>query len=532
VSRVKTVIGSGRVPPGRRFPRPAEAARVGVLLGVLSASAARAAEPATGTDYGRVRHAEGAITAVPAGSTSPRASGLNRPIVPGDRLEIENGHAEIVLADSTIVWIDHGSIVQFRELATREGDDGRSDALDLRRGRLRIETPGPDRRRAPIHVDTAAGSINLRPAGSFRIEAQADVTHLASFGGVAEVSGDEGSVLVRGGQSSSVPIHGAPTSPRLFNTEHRDAFDRYHDAREAAYVDPGEPGIATAAPAGLPEELSSDLPELAYHGTWHSLPRYGVVWRPHSASGWSPFENGFWERYPAGWVWVSQEPWGWAPYRYGRWDHAAAVGWFWIPGRMWSGGWVAFAVGASQIGWCPLDYWNQPAFHEAWSEAPDRVAGSRLDPRVWHFAPINRFGSLEASPAAGHGPPPATGSTFVITRTLPAFDPVATAREPQGFVALQEMARRTRGPTPAPCPGTVRVPFRMDEASARRAPRPGAFGDSLRPIAPGCPPAAPLADTPAPAPAGPLHRPLTGKPHAPPPETAPGTADDANAPGH
>jgi hypothetical protein len=502
-----------------------------LLIFLLFLTSASAGEPAAGTDYGRVRHAEGSMTVLRAGSGTSQALGLNRPIVAGDRLESLSGRAEVVLADTTVIWVDLNSVVEFRVLAGRGDGDRNADTIDLRRGRLRIQTPDPEQRSAAVHVDTAAGSIYLRSAGSFRIEAEDHVTHLASFGGVAEFSGDEGSVLVRGGQSSSVPIHGAPTAPRRFNMERRDTFDDYHDTRAVVYQVPGQPGSAiTGVPTGLAENLSGFLTELSFHGTWQALPGYGVVWKPNSAPGWGPFDNGFWERYPIGWVWVSAEPWGWAPYRYGRWDHSASTGWFWIPGTVWSGGWVAFAVASTHIGWCPLNFWNRPAFQKPRGHLSGSVSGGRLDPRGCWFAPIEKFGGPDGALSGGHGPTPPVGTSFVITRTLPDFDPVTVAHQPKGYTALAELVRSKRVPLPEPCPGAARVPFQVDEVLARRATRSGALTDGLSTAAPGCPPVTSLSGASSPATPAPRQRPVApGKSPQRPSEAAPRAPDGSDS---
>jgi hypothetical protein len=456
----------------------ARRALVVLALGLVrpfgDAGDARAGDLAEGPNYARVRHVEGAMTVSRSGRGGADEAGLNRPIAPGARLESLAGRAEIELADTSLIRVDRGSVVEFRTLADHRNRYERTNLLGLRRGRLRIDTPDPEQADAVFQIDTEAGSIYLLSAGSFRIEADVGVTSLASFGGVAEFSGDGGSVLVRSGQSSLVPIGGAPTAPRRFNIARRDDFDRYHDMRSTAYDDAGEPGGAMdGVPAGIPDDVAAYAPELSSYGTWHVLPTYGVVWRPHSAAGWSPFVHGSWGWYPAGWVWISMEPWGWAPYRYGRWDYTSALGWFWIPGTAWSGAWVGFAVGPRQIGWCPLNYWNRPVFRDAWRGAPVTVTGARLDPRGWWFVPIDRFGSPAAASPPARGQRPPANTTFVITRTLPRFDPVTIARRPDGTSSLPEVVRRTRVPLPAPRPGEKGVPFRVEEARTRQAENPG-----------------------------------------------------------
>jgi hypothetical protein len=420
---------------------------LGVLIFLIGNTTA--GEPAPGETYARVRHAEGSSTVESAGIRGTLAVVVNRPIVPGDIVASHEGRVEIVLADASVVWVDRQSLVVFESLGS--GTSGEGDILiDLRRGRLHVETPGPSETHTAFRIDAEAGSIDLRSAGSFRIQSEAGVTHLASFGGVAEFSGDAGSVLVRGGQSSSVPMAGGPTSPRRFGMARRDEFDRFHDGRRVTYAGTADAGVSHEEPAGLPDGLEAFLPELSFHGTWQDHPQFGAVWRPHASATWGPFVQGSWEWYPTGWLWIAAEPWGWAPYHYGRWEHDTTTGWFWIPGSTWSGAWVAFAVGPTHIGWCPLNERNRPVFSETWAGAPEFVAGSRLDPRGWRFVPIDLFASpkTEAGPVRERSRP--GNITFVITRTLPLFDPAALAPRPEEASALPDIVRRNRVPLPEP----------------------------------------------------------------------------------
>jgi len=453
---------------------------LGCVLAVGACDDSNAGDAAEGPNYARVRHVEAGVTAASHGSGAIDEVALNRPIPPGSRLDFQAGRAEIELADSSLVWVDRGSVVDFRTLADRRNRYERTNRIALRRGRVRIDTADPACADGVFQVDTDDGSIYLLSAGSFRIEAMAGVTSLASFGGVAEFSGDAGSVLVRGGESSAVPIGGAPTAPRRFNSVRRDLFDRYRDERLKAYFDPGDPGGELGGvPAGLPEEVMPDARELSFYGTWHTVPTYGIVWRPHRPVGWGPFVHGSWRWYAAGWVWISAEPWGWAPYRYGRWDHSPALGWFWIPGAAWSGAWVAFAVGPAQIGWCPLDYWNQPVFRDAPGGAPADVAGARLDPRGWRFVAIEHFGDPADTTASAGGLHPQATAGVLLTRTLPRFDPIASAPRPDGTSTLPELVRRNGVPLTVTGADGRGVPFHVEEARTSRA------GDLCAPAPPG-----------------------------------------------
>jgi uncharacterized protein DUF6600/FecR-like protein len=464
------VMGGGAEDQGGRVrgkTRPGIPAIAILAIGSCVAGAALAHD---GANYARIRHTQGVMTLERGEGGQAAEAALNRPIAPGDRLHSPVGRGEVQLADSSLIWVDHGSVLEFQSLADRDNRYERTNLVTLHRGRLRIETRDPADADAVFQVDSEAGSIYLLSAGSFRIEAEGGVTMLFSYSGVAEFSGDEGSVLVRSGQSSSVAVGGVPTAPRRFNTARRDPFDRYHDERLESYSDPGQvDGIPGDGLDALPQQVAPFVAELSHYGTWHSLPVYGTVWRPQYAGTWSPYAIGSWDWYAAGWIWVSHEPWGWAPFRYGRWDYAGTIGWFWIPGAVWGGAWVDFAVGPGHIGWCPLNYWNRPVFLNASTTLAGTLDPGRWDARGWSFMPIEQFGRQAVSPPGLRGERLARGRPFLITRVLPRFDPATYSKHADGGSDLVEVVRRARAALPSTPQDGEMISFRVEEARAARA---------------------------------------------------------------
>lgn len=94
---------------------------------------------------------------------------------------------------------------------------------------------------------------------------------------------------------------------------------------------------------------------LAPYGAWVSYSPYGYVWIPYRTGyGWRPYTYGRWVWTSHGWTWVSSFEWGWAPFHYGRWGWDVSIGWYWVPGHIWSPAWVAWRNGGSWIGWAAL----------------------------------------------------------------------------------------------------------------------------------------------------------------------------------
>jgi len=411
-----------------------------------------------GSIFARVRYAEGALTLQKTQEGEITEAGLNSPLAPGDILNADGGRAEIALADGSVVWLEEGTRLNLRSLADIENRYERSNLFALENGSLRIESvePGKD---AAFRVDTQAGSVYLLSGGSFRIDAEEDTTTVSSFRGVAEVSGDAGSVLVRTGERSSVRPGRTPSDPRAFNTLRQDDFDRFCETRGAAYLRHDDNAIDTIE-EDIPREVSPYVQELTVYGGWHMVPDYGWVWRPTYYGTWAPYVNGYWTWCPTGWAWVSYDVWGWAPYHYGRWDFYGSLGWVWIPGRVWSGAWVSFAVGPSYVGWCPLNYYNRPVFHDSSFVNVININVTRLDARGWRFVPLSRFGDRRGERNLLRADRLPRGTEVVVSRRLPQFSPKEFVDRPERGRDFVERVRSARAPLPAAGPPDRPVSFR------------------------------------------------------------------------
>jgi hypothetical protein len=456
---------------GRHIPA------AGLLIAAMSlADPARAEDE--GAAYARVRHLEDAMTIARAAEGEIFEASLNAPILPGDRGWTGESRAEIELADGSLLWLDEWTRAGFRSLADVGLAYGERNLIVLEEGAMRISVDEPRDEAQAFQIDTEAGTVYILSGGEFRIEAGGGLTTLSSLSGVAELSGDAGSIMVRSGERSSVGSGRTPSEPRHFNTARLDDFDRYCEERTLAYLRRDEEAIPAGVSEEVPVEVHHYIHELSIYGRWYSVPSYGWVWRPAYHGAWSPYHDGYWTWCHSGWTWVSYEPWGWAPYHYGRWDHVADVGWIWIPGRQWSGAWVSFAVGPTYVGWTPLNYYNRPVFHDAQFVTRVSVRGSELQTRGWRFAPYDQFATRDRARVATRGQPVPGDSEAVITRSLPRFDRTAAAMRPDPAPALIDSVRAARSPLPiAVDTDGKEIPFRRLErpAAARTDParRPG-----------------------------------------------------------
>ena len=494
--------------------------------GNLLAEELQVAEEQVGSTYGRVRYLEDGLTIRPAQRGEAAESGINAPVTPGDLVVADGGRVEIALADGSVVWLEEDTVVEFTTLADLAAQYEKTTLLALQSGLIRIDAVDPDPRDKAFRVDTNAGSVYLVSGGSYRIEADGKATRVAVYRGSAELSGDRGSVLVRSGYRSSVRTGEAPAEPETFNIRRLDDFDEFCLDRREAFESNQE--IPAEAEAGIPSEVQPYTYELSYYGAWRHVPVYGWVWRPVYYGSWAPYSNGYWSWYSTGWVWVSYDAWGWAPYRYGRWDHVVDIGWVWIPGGVWRGGWVSFAVGTGYVGWCPLNYWNRAVFHGAHVGHPVHYNPHQLDGRGWRFVPVGHFSARDQARHALRPDRLPAGSRVTLTGRLPQFSPRDVAARPDRARAFEDKVRSGRVDYPdgnADRP----VPFRNIERRTARGPAPQgrvqANPDAVRPKRETARPATPQVQGPGVRPRSQVRqgtpRPRRIETPAPPPKSRP-----------
>jgi uncharacterized protein DUF6600/FecR-like protein len=325
--------------------------------------------PATGATYARLRQFEGGISLKREDESASQDLTLeiNTPLIPGDQVWTgEDGRMEVQLADGTLVRLDHNSRLSLLNLADREATFDNTTLLRLMNGSLYLRADGFDAHDRRFQIDTPAGSVFLLSGGVFRIDVGADgVSTVASYRGVAEILSEDISAMAHSGERVTAEPGHRPGEARAFNTLRRDDFDLWAESRDDTYAtnDSGR-----GARPDVPAPVSPYVSELNRYGTWRDDPSYGWVWTPDSvAPDWRPYYDGQWYDAPTGMTWVGSEPWGWAPYHYGRWQWSLGAGWFWIPGVVYSGAYVSWAVGPSYFGWCPLGFYNTPVYYNTYT---------------------------------------------------------------------------------------------------------------------------------------------------------------------
>lgn len=435
-------------------------------------------------NYGRVRFVDPSATLIRAAATGregePSRADLNSPIFPGDTLlTARDERAEVQLAGGGLVRIDGGSSVTFLALPDPYAEISDNTVLKVSNGVIRLNAHGA--KDSEFRIDTPAASIYLLGDSDLRIEVmEGGLTRVVSRRGVAEVVGEGGSVLVRGGTRSRIEVGALPDSPQAFNTFADDPFDRWCSSLDDAVRDRARTNSPANGDAygNVPEEVRPYYSELSGYGSWVSLPSYGYAWVPAGvSSGFRPYVNGYWAYGPGGYFWVSYEPWGWAPYHYGRWTWATGFGWCWLPGRVFAGAWVSWSWGSDYVGWCPLDYWNRPCFYG------DRLYG-HYDPHCWTFVDSSHLGyrggyHRHAVPIQRAGDAVARNA---LTTRPPRISPYDLSRDPeQRDRAAREAQTGRQGRSGRPQDSTAVAPRRFDQTESewrgRLASAAGARGD-------------------------------------------------------
>ena len=196
-----------------------EALFLALLFGAGSLAFAQANDPDGYGDgyqsgaYGRVRSADQGGTILRAdgeGSESDRAT-VNAPLFPGDLLRTDAGQrVEVQLAGGSMVRIDSESELVFQSLPNPSAKFQDNTILVLRSGVIRVTSRLGENEE--FRIDTPDAAVYLNGEGEFRVAAgDRNGTRVASLRGVAEVVGNDASVLVRGGMGTLVTSGSAPS---------------------------------------------------------------------------------------------------------------------------------------------------------------------------------------------------------------------------------------------------------------------------------------------------------------------------------
>jgi hypothetical protein len=250
-------------------------------------------------------------------------------------IELDDGSAWRLGADS------QGAIADYTRLATGQ----RVTLLSLDHGVAYFtgESPSPD----SLILAVAGAQVTVTRGTRLRLEVHDQISQISVLEGTVRFSSPAAELDIHEGQSTRVEA----ANPARFFLDREIAaleLDRWSEERDKA-LETSTSAAHTAQRYGLVD--------LDAAGEWTQTDEFGPVWKPKTAQGWVPFQQGRWRWYDgAGYTWVSDDPWGWLPYHYGRWLRKEDVGWVWAPGKssIFKPGEVYWLRSNRLAGWGPL----------------------------------------------------------------------------------------------------------------------------------------------------------------------------------
>jgi len=105
---------------------------------------------------------------------------------------------------------------------------------------------------------------------------------------------------------------------------------------------------------GIKELYAADVSFGAFF-IWKPSPNLAVsVAAGDPAPVYMPYSNGSWVYTDAGWYFKAPTPQEEIVHHHGRWVYSPALGWIWVPGRVWAPAWVEWRENDTYIAWTPI----------------------------------------------------------------------------------------------------------------------------------------------------------------------------------
>ncbi len=310
-----------------------------------------------GLDYARLTFVDRNVVVKREGEVEDAL--INYPITYGDQIESATGaYTELEFIDGTLLQVDGNSRVEFQAIS-QILDDEALTVINMYEGAVlfHITDSQIDVGRRVFRVDTEAGSAYFDTPGVYFVEFRVRHMKLKVYRGMAELSGSEGSTLMRSGEYATILGMTRPSRVRSFNAFQGNRFERWAYGRA--------PRAANASSKYVDQNLRYYAADLDDSGDWRYESDINVhVWVPSVNTGWSPYHNGYWTSANRSLTWVSYDQFGWVTHHYGNWGWNLRWGWYWIPGRFYSPAWVAWNSYDNYVGWCPLGYWRTPFYYD------------------------------------------------------------------------------------------------------------------------------------------------------------------------
>jgi hypothetical protein len=295
-----------------------------------------------------VRFLEGDVQVKTEETSEWLPASVNMPLIDGDQIWVpDNGRAELMLRDGTVVRLDRNSYLEI--LISEE----KLAQFYLATGRAYANTRPIKGNTVVFETPTATFRANGRSVVGIDVFENED--SLASvFQGEVYADSGTGQMKINTGDKMAFTKNGE--YPQLARIAAIDQWEQWNRRRDQEF------GLSSSgrATAYLPDELGAYSSDFERNGKWIYEQEYGYVWTPTviTVKDWSPYRVGRWVWMRGDYVWISYEPWGWAPYHYGRWAFINNRGWCWVPPARgdvyWGPGFVGWVYTPTYVSWVPL----------------------------------------------------------------------------------------------------------------------------------------------------------------------------------
>jgi hypothetical protein len=104
---------------------------------------------------------------------------------------------------------------------------------------------------------------------------------------------------------------------------------------------------------GVKSAYASDV-SLGVFFVWKPAPNLAVGITAGEPPVYQPYTNGQWVHTNNGWYFRAASQHEEVTHHYGRWVHTPAMGWLWVPGRVWAPAWVDWREEEEYIAWAPV----------------------------------------------------------------------------------------------------------------------------------------------------------------------------------
>ncbi len=104
---------------------------------------------------------------------------------------------------------------------------------------------------------------------------------------------------------------------------------------------------------GIKDAYADDV-DFGMFFVWRPSPELAVSVSVGEPPVYVPYTRGQWIYTDDGWYFRAPTPYEEITCHYGRWAYSPAVGWVWVPGRVWAPAWVEWRDDDDYIGWAPL----------------------------------------------------------------------------------------------------------------------------------------------------------------------------------